>query len=540
MRYTTGKRVLTKCITLAACLVFGILPQTRAQEAGTQTESQNIVKDWDSVLRGWAAIPRDPVLVPMQPIETKPKPASDFLNHFFFESRTEYRRYSTDFTGLPTATGIINAPFTGFFNPAGAPYKAAFQPTANQMYSFVDFGTRGWLSDRINTHFAFLYNQDATPVTTGAAAVGILETFPNNRTIQLQTATVEILSKPTDGIFAGTNLVVGRQFVYGADMAALDGAAFTLDLHNYSVTIFGGRRFTYFSDPEQRAIGGTNVVFKLPSETTLEYSGLWYVRGENSVTIRKRFSRRWMVSSNFRAYGGAPVDFDAQGVFLSQSGKTSVRLSFFQKLTDKDYPYDFSYYATDQSKYNVLQRLYLGPLSPYSQIVVDANHNFQKFHLGGSVWVRHLNNAADQGPFDTSFEDYRVHAQVYTPLKTEMTFEYHQRNSDRLNPDTATTFADVQTAGETSVKDISAEIRRSFAEGRFGFSGGAYYRRISLQDQFYIIQGTHESGFLTDGWIKVDTHTKLFFDYNLDNDFFVFRPSIANSRILRVGMVWKY
>jgi hypothetical protein len=512
----------------------------RGQEAGPQQGSQNISKDWDSVLRGWAETPRDPVLVPKQPIETKPKPDSDFLNHFFFEERTEYRRYSTDFTGLPTATGLINAPFTGFFNPLGSPYAAAFQPTANEMYSFVDFGTRGWLSDRVNTHFALLYNQDTTPVNNAAPSLGILETFPNHRTIQLQTATVEVAGKPTDGIFAGTDLTVGRQFVYGADMAALDGVSFAVDRGAYAVTIFGGRRFTYYSDPEQRAIGGTNVLFRLGHETTLEYSGLWYVRGENSMTVRKRFAKGWTVSAYFRAYGSAPVDFNTQAYYSSPSGKTSLRLSFFEKLTDKDYPYDFTYYATDNSKYDALQRLYLGPLSPYSQFVVDANHSFRRFRVGGSTWVRRLVNSADQGPFDTSFQDYRAHTQIFTPLKTETFLEYHQRNSDRLNPADATTFIDAQTAGETSVKDLTGELRRSFAEGRFGFSGGAYYRRISLQDQFYIIHGSHESGWLTDTWVKVDSHTKIYADYNLDNDFFLFRPNISNSRVLRLGVTWKY
>ena len=86
-------------------------------------------------------------------------------------------------------------------------------------------------------------------------------------------------------------LPVGRQFVYGADIAALDGVSFTVDRHDYAVTVFGGRRFTYYSDPEQRAIGGANVVFRLAHETTFEYSGLWYVRGENSLTVRKRFSQ---------------------------------------------------------------------------------------------------------------------------------------------------------------------------------------------------------------------------------------------------------
>ena len=40
--------------------------------------------------------------------------------------------------------------------------------------------------------------------------------------------------------------------------------------------------------------------------------------------------------------------------------------------------------------------------------------------------------------------------------------------------------------------------------------------------------------------MKVDSHTRLYADYNLDNDFFLFRPNISNSRILRVGVTWKY
>src|SRR5260370_23871745 len=49
-----------------------------------------------------------------------------FLNHFFFESRTDYCRYSTSFTALPTASGVTHAPVTGVFNPNGIPYPDAF------------------------------------------------------------------------------------------------------------------------------------------------------------------------------------------------------------------------------------------------------------------------------------------------------------------------------------------------------------------------------------------------------------------------------
>ena len=34
--------------------------------------------------------------------------------------------------------------------------------------------------------------------------------------------------------------------------------------------------------------------------------------------------------------------------------------------------------------------------------------------------------------------------------------------------------------------------------------------------------------------------TRFYGDYNLDNDFFLFYPSLKNSRILRVGIDWKY
>src|SRR6266568_7956234 len=71
---------------------------------------------WDAVLESPSAV---------KPPQERNNPAADFLNHFFFESRTEYWRYSTGFTGLPTATGVINAPFTGIFNPNGIPYPPA-------------------------------------------------------------------------------------------------------------------------------------------------------------------------------------------------------------------------------------------------------------------------------------------------------------------------------------------------------------------------------------------------------------------------------
>ena len=232
-------------------------------------------ESWDSLLQG--AIPQatpDPVLIaPQAPVQRAP--ADDFANHFFLEDRTDYFRYDASFTGLATNTGIINATPTGVFNPAGYPDPAVFQPNSNRIETFLDFGTRGWLSDRVNTHFAFVYDQDLSHVDQGAPAEDILETFGSNRFLQAAEASIEIDGKPTDGLFAGTTLTVGRQYVYGAEVAAIDGVDFTFDRPSYDLTIFGGRRFTFFSDPEQRALGGADFTFKINPDVSFTVG--WYL-----------------------------------------------------------------------------------------------------------------------------------------------------------------------------------------------------------------------------------------------------------------------
>ena len=497
-------------------------------------QDERITAAWDSVLQNSSGT------LPASP-PSKPNPGADFLKHFFFESRTDYWRYSTSFTGLPTATNVISAPFTGDFNPNGIPYPLAFQPDANRVYAFVDWGTRGWLSDRVNTHFSYRYAQDVTPVSTAAPAANLIETFPGNRNFELTQATVEIDGKSTDGLWAGTSLTLGRQYVYGAELAALDGASFNINRERFSVTVFGGRRFSNFSDPVQRGLGGANIVFRLSKDASIEYDGLWYIRGSNSVAFRKRLATNWLVSSYFRAYGGSPVDLSMQALYTPRDGRTTLRFGFFQKLTDRDYYYDYTYLAASRDPYTLLSRLYVGPISPYSQFTADLHRTVGgRLRFGGSLWIRRLNDSSAQGQFDTSFQDYRVHAQLFGLRRTETMLEYHQRNSDRLAPSNTTSFDDIRASGETRVQDVTAEMRRSFYERRVGVSGGVYYRRIQFQDAFYDRIHAHQSGFLAWAWIRLDPRTRLYCDYNLDNDFFLYRPSIANSRILRLGLSWKY
>ena len=495
-----------------------------AQEPGSRTK---IDEAWDALLP--AASPA---------LQSAAQPAgsdSDFLKHFFFESRTEFWRYSTSFTGLPTITGVINAPFTGVFNPSGIPYPAAFQPDANRLYSFLDWGTRGWLSDRVDTHFAARYEQDISHVGAASPAESPLETFPGNRRVDLVNATLEIHDA------RGWSIALGRQYVYGAEIAPIDGGAFSIDRGMVGLTVFGGRRFTFFGDPDQRAIGGANATLRLGRDASIQLQTLWYINGENAIAYRRRFGADWLFSTYFRTYGGAPVDLNAQGFYAGSNGRTMLRLGFYARLTNRDYIYDYTIAARDLATFNVDPRLYLGLISPHTQFMIEADRAITPLvRLGAAVSVRRLTNNNDQNAFDTSFQDYRAHANLFPLRKVTTSFEYHQHDSDRLSPANTVLFDDVSRSGETSVKDLTGEISRAFHEGRFSLNGGAYYRRIGMQDRFYTLSGLHQAGWLAGGWWRLDQRTRLYGDYDLDNDFFLFYPSIRNSRALRLGIDWKY
>jgi hypothetical protein len=532
-----------KFVFIPFVLVCAYGQQAKPVDQKSSGPPTDIGAAWDNLMAVSGAVTTaapDPVF--LQPQATpKQTDVGDFLNHFFFETRSNYERYQTNFTGNPTYSGVINAPDTGTFNPAGIPSTSAFQPGSNRVESFISLGTRGYGSDRINTHFSLRYRQDLTKVQIGSPAENVVETFYGNRLWEFLDASVEINGKPTDGAFAGMQVQLGRLNVYGAELASFDGGALSVSRPKFDLSVYGGRRFSFFSDPAQRGIGGANLNLKISPTFSVELQTLWYIRGSNKLIVRKRLNDHWVVNSYLRSYGGSPTDFRTAGFFTSRNGRDSMRFGFFQKLTDKDYTYDYTTDVRDLAAKNPLYRLYLGPIPQYSQIDVEAHHQILgNVRAGAAFVIRRLNNTLNEGPYDTSFEDYRFNGQYFPWKKIETFFEYHQRNSDRLSPLGVTTLDDLHSTGETSVKDMTAEVRRAFGEGRFSLSGGVYYRRISMQDQFFYINNLHQSGVLGSAWVRFDRRTRGYFDYSLDNDFYLFRPDLKNSQVFRVGVNWKY
>src|SRR5579871_6114529 len=118
-RYIYRTRGAGACVCLLAFSALLLAPRAGAQVASPASAPKppDVQSSWDNLLQD--AIPKappDPVL--KRPADVNPPGAAgDFLNHFFFETRSEYWHSGTDFSGLATSSGVINAPFTNIFNP---------------------------------------------------------------------------------------------------------------------------------------------------------------------------------------------------------------------------------------------------------------------------------------------------------------------------------------------------------------------------------------------------------------------------------------
>ena len=514
----------------------------RAQTSPTPPAAgSDISEDWGEVIKD--AVPQESSATVFTQKTASPAPATeDFLNHFYFETRTEYSRSNYYFSGQPTATGVINVAPGSSFNPTGEPYPPAFQPDANNLYSYTSFGTRGLGSDRINTNFAVRYESDLTALQPGSPSLNLINTFRGSHLFEIMSGNVEINGRPTDGWFANSSLRLGRQTISdGPFLAEYDGASYTRRSTRYTVTLFAGRRFTYFSDPGKRAIGGLDLSVHLTDKINIGYQALFYVNGNNSFTYQQRLNDRWLLNGYFRMVGRHPVDLSASTFWSAANGKTTLNVAFFSKLSEFDYVYDYSLPAVDYASYNTYPRLYLGLQHPYTQLTVDASRSItSKFRLAGGVTVRQLINTLDQGPFDTSFRDYHVSTEIFPWRQIETLVEYHERDADRVNPLSITGFGDVTAAGETKVQDLSVEVGHAFLENKLNLQGGGFFRRINFQDTYDIINNAQDKGWLGSASYRLDPRTRLYFDYCLDTDFFVWRPSIKNGQVFRLGLDWKY
>jgi hypothetical protein len=474
----------------------------------------------------------------------------------------EYRRDEIKFSGKPTTTDIFPGPVQVFF-PPDQPFAfipGAFQPSDSQLTGYgsvrvKDYGF-DWL--RLSTQVSFRYWGDLNANTEASPYTGQLDSFRGRRVLEPLTFYTDASGFMSDDHQVKFNVRLGRQYVYGAESVRMDGGTLTINHPRFSMDLFGGRRTTFFSDPFERGVAGGNFEVRATPRTQLKYEFLHYIDNSNRFQVTQSLGESWILSGNFFLLNTSPVDLGVDAHYLPPDGKTRVIFSFLEKLTSDDFIYDYTYRALAKNPENQIflklfpipptgipldgaGRLNLFQINPYTQFYVDAYRNLtRKIGVGGTFWVRHVNDSKDAGPFDTSFQEYRANADWFPSSLFELGAEYRFRNVSRENPDNAVLFTDINQEGETKFHEVYANGAFHLFDNRLTLESGLFYRRFSTQSRLLSFDGLDTTGFTGAIKWRINRNYKVLLEYGIDSPIPFFNPDIDYTQSFRVRFEWRF
>jgi hypothetical protein len=474
----------------------------------------------------------------------------------------DYRRDEIKYTGRLTPTLQSPGPVPVFFPPDQplAFVPGAFQPNDDQLtgYASIRFKDFGFEKLRFSTQASFRYWGDLNGTAKASPFTGELDGFVGRRVLEPLTFFADTSGFITDDRETKFNLRVGRHYVYGAESVRLDGATLTVNHPRVNFDVFGGRRVTFFSDPDERGVVGGNVEVRATARTTFKYEFLHYIQNSSRFHVSHRLGESWALSGNFFLLDTDPIDLGVDAFYLPYDGKTRLMFGFLQKLTSDDFIYDYTYRAFANNPENQIflklfpipptgipldgaGRLNLLEVNPYTQFYVDGYRNLSRqFGVGGSFWLRQVNDSDDAGPFDTSFQELRVNGDWFPSSLFELGGEYRFRNVSRNDPDEATEFPDIRREGETKFHEVYGNGAFHLFDDRLTLEAGLFYRRFNTQSRLISFDGLDTIG-VTGGirW-RINRNYRLLFEYGIDDEFPLVSPDIDYTQNFRIRFEWRF
>ncbi|HSO74050.1 MAG TPA: hypothetical protein VLU47_04370, partial [Blastocatellia bacterium] len=474
---------------------------------------------------------------------------------------SEYRRDEIKYTGKPTLALQFPSPVQPFSVP-DAPIHfvpSAFEPNDEQFVGYVSAAVRDLSAGRlsIDTQISFRYSADLDGSTEASTFLGIRDNFVGRRIFEPLTFFADVKGLLPADSESKVSLRLGRQYAYGATPLRMDGATLSINHPRFSLDVFGGRRVTFYSDPEQRLVLGQNFLFRANEQTTIRYDFLHYIDNAHTLAVTHRLGESWILNGSLFFIDADPVDLNLGTTWVSPGSRTRVTFNFLQKLTDNDFIYDQTYRAFAQNPENQIRfrffplpptgqgfdgagRLNLGPVDPYTQFYVDGYRNLtSKVGIGGTVWVRQVNSSEDEGPFDNSFQEYRVNADYYPSSAFETGAEYRYRHLSRENAEEATSFFDIGREGEKTFHEVYANGAYHILS-TLTLEGGVFYRRFNTQSRLISLEGMDTTGYTAGLRWRVARDYKLSLEYGFDRELAFLNPDIDYTQGFRVRFEWRF
>jgi|GEM_PF-2366572 len=474
----------------------------------------------------------------------------------------EYRRDEMKFTGNPTRTFVFNAAPGNFFvpNPQFQVVPGAFEPNDEQMIGYASVGLKDYGFDRLrlDTRASFRYIADIDRQTAASPFLNIINSFHGFRDPQVLSLYTDMIGILSDDRETRFSVRVGRQFIYGAETVHVDGVTLSFSHPRFELDVFGGRRSTFYSDTEERAIVGQNFLARITPRTIFRYDFLHYVQNSHRFQVRHGIGESWFIESNFFLLDRSAVDLTVGAHYFPGDGKTRISFNALQKLSSSDFIYDYTFRALARNPENRIRRIFfplpvprqtenaqtrlnLLPIHPYTQFYFDIYRNLtDKVGVGGSFWIRGMNHDRDEGAFNNSFQEFRANADYLPWRGVEFGGEYRYRHVSHSNPEQARFFFDIRREGETAFHEIYGTASYRFPDDRLALEGGIFYRRFNTQSRLISLKGLDATGFIGGVAWRITNNYKVRFEYGIDDEMPFFNPDIKYTQSFRVRFEWRF
>lgn len=482
---------------------------------------------------------------------------------FSFYLMSEYRRDEIKYTGKPSLTNQFPNPVPPFSVPDAPIFfvPSAFEPNDEQFVGYASATIKDFGFERIrfDANISFRYSADLDGTTDASPFIGIRDAFRQRRIFEPLTFYTDVRGLLSDTNSSQLTVRAGRQYIYSAGTSVrMDGATFSLNHPKFELDVFGGRRVTFYSDPEERGVVGENFLFRPSERTTIRYDFLHYIDNSHNLEVRHGLGESWIVDGSLFMIDEHPVDLNIGAHYLPPAGKTRINFNFLQKLSSNDFFYDQAFRAFAKNPENQIffrffplpptgepfngnGRLNLFQINPYTQFYVDGyRYLTQKFAVGGTAWIRKVNDRDEEGPFDNSFQEFHANADYFPNSAFEVGSEYRYRHLSRENPENAEFFFDIRREGEKSFHEIYLNGAYHLLNSRLTFEGGLFYRRFDTQSRLISLDGLDTTGYTAGIKWRFARNYKVLLEYGFDRELAFLNPDIDYTQQFRVRFEWRF
>ncbi|MDF1555781.1 MAG: hypothetical protein P1P84_22090 [Deferrisomatales bacterium] len=250
----------------------------------------------------------------------------------------------------------------------------------------------GW--DRLNFAGLLYYSKDLDGTSASGIYKDLLDSYDDRQQWQLYRAALRYRADAY-----GLALTAGRQEVWGAEVVTLDGARLDLAPCRWvSLDLYGGRRASFYSDPDTEAVYGGDLELRPWQGGSLQLRDLYYLANSLELAV-VQVVRGWGSGrAALRMIGN-----DARDATLSAHlypwREGEVHLHYLRVY--KDYDYDFTSDDDD-----LVPALELGEQQPYADYGLTVRQGLLDVAGIGARLRRHnVIQASDEDATNVDFNE---------------------------------------------------------------------------------------------------------------------------------------